>query len=159
MCVNLLNLLNLDLKCRLAGGLSGNQVQHEAQTTSQATLVDVGRGAKTHFLAATWGFQPLNHNKLNCKMFPNNHVIISTDLQLHRFLMAFGAPNPLVSAEKASARERGRPRGTEGAGLADRRRVILKIDTAAQRRHQHNNRVHLLSFANTPPGRNKHICS
>ena len=37
-------------------------------------LVGVGRGAKkATILAVEWTFQPLNHNKPKCKMFPNNH--------------------------------------------------------------------------------------
>ena len=43
-------------------------------------LVNVGRGANIyiyiHILnkkTVKWGFQPLNHNKQKCKMFPNNN--------------------------------------------------------------------------------------
>ena len=36
-------------------------------------LVDVGQGATTSMLAVKRGFQPLNHNKQRCNMFPNNN--------------------------------------------------------------------------------------
>ena len=41
-------------------------------------LVDVGRGAKNHFLAVQWLDFPLNHNKQKCKMFPNNNHVEGT---------------------------------------------------------------------------------
>ena len=39
-----------------------------------STLVDVGRGAKSHyFLAGQWRFQARNHNKQKCKECPSNN--------------------------------------------------------------------------------------
>ena len=39
-----------------------------------SSLVDVGTGAKNEkWLFSGFGFQPLNHNKQRCRMFPNNN--------------------------------------------------------------------------------------
>ena len=45
-------------------------------------MIEVGRGAKNKKQLSGFGFQPLNHNKQKCKMFPNNNHAVVTLLFL-----------------------------------------------------------------------------
>ena len=64
------------IRQKKGGGRKGGAGAREAGTL---IWVDLERGAKNIFFSSeVVGFQPLNHNKQQCKMFPNDNHVIKT---------------------------------------------------------------------------------